>query len=369
MLVGALVWLDQGTPSTDDRARARDRLFPGLDRSRATRVEIVRPEGRTVLSYDGQAWWVEGEPRLRAEEPAVDQILGTLEFGHLERRVASAGVRHGLDAPRATLTVAGTTFSLGADDPSGRGVYLRRSGDPDVLVAEHRLLEVVDQPTEAFRSRRLTLASPDAATRVAVGDVTIARTPAGFRLERPVAARAEPKAVQALVDALATARADRRLDGAPEPGGVPIALDGRVEARLLGACPGNPGERLVVREDGARLCFAKDALAPLEAPASALREPRPFPFELNDVVAVDVTHGDTTLRLRREDFAWRLVAPLDAAGPASDPAVRAFVAPLLALTGPPPEAGATVRVVTRDDEASATVDPRVLGPLQPARFK
>ncbi|HUS64873.1 MAG TPA: hypothetical protein VMZ28_10045 [Kofleriaceae bacterium] len=366
-IVAGLVWWDRGRPGTDESGRARDRLAPAFDRARATTLEVRRGAVTTRLVHDGAVWWL-ASPHLRAEEQVVDPILGTLEYGRLERRVPHADAKlraqAGVDTPRVVLTVGGTTWKLGTDDPSGRGVYLVRSDDPDLLVAEHRIVEVTDLPQDSFISHRLTLDSPDAASSIAIGPLLLERKN-GWQVRRPYAARADDKTVSELIDALARARATRVLAAGPTVATVPLLLDGKPQSTLGGACPGSD-ELQVARQDGALLCFAASSLQPLRRPPEAFRELRVFPFALNDIVAVDLKDGPHELRLRREANVWRLVAPLAAAGPVSDAKVRAFLLPLLALRHPVAPSTTQARLATPDDSAASPI-PQI--PLSPAHFR
>jgi hypothetical protein len=96
----------------------------------------------------------------------------------------------------------------------------------------------------------------------------------------------------------------------------------------------------------------------LFAPPATYYERRLFPMRLDDIVAADLG----PLQLRREAGAWRVIAPLAAAGPARDEAVRAALEPLLAAEGrsfttaPLAGAGTRLRLATRDDDVTVAVD-------------
>ncbi|HEX4460665.1 MAG TPA: hypothetical protein VIA18_21950, partial [Polyangia bacterium] len=94
----------------------------------------------------------------------------------------------------------------------------------------------------------------------------------------------------------------------------------------------------------------------LRAPPTSLYQRRLFPLRLDDIVAADVG----ALSLRRADGRWQIVAPVAAAGLASDEAVRAWLEPLVAaearaFTGAAPVGGLHVRLATRDDDIRADV--------------
>jgi uncharacterized protein DUF4340 len=352
-LVAVLVWWDRRRPTTDESARERQHLVPGFDRARATELAIERRGVTTRLRHEASGWWIVGPPRRRADDGAVESLLGVLEFGTVERRIADVdgalAAKLGLQNPRVIVRVEGHVLRVGGDDPS-RGVYVTRDDEPGALVVEHRLIETADLDPRLWMSMRLTLSSPSEARKVAFG-WTLERQAGGWRVTEPVNVRAVDAKVDALLQALERARAlhaessDARLDGS-----VALAFDGQLQAHFL--------DDKARRADDALLTFRKSDLNLLFAPVAVFYERRLFPLRLDDLVAAELG----PLVLRREAGVWRIVAPLAAAGPARDEAVRALLEPLLAaearsFSPTAPAAGAArVRLATRDDDISAVID-------------
>jgi hypothetical protein len=353
-IVAALVWLDQRRPSTDEASRQRQRLLPDFSRARASEIVLERRGATTHLVHEASGWWLAGPPRRRAEDSEVDSLLAVLEYGEIDRRIADVDPalrrKLGLDSPRVVVRVLGHTLAIGGDDP-GRGVYVVRDGEPGAFVVEHRLVETADLDARLWLSMRLCLSSPSEAARIAFGGWTLEHHD-GWRLTAPVRARAADAKVDALVQALERTRAIAYdPTGAPFSGGTELALDDRPQARVR--------DDRALREDGALLTFRKIDLNLLQAPVAAFYERRLFPLRLDDIVAVDVG----PFELRRESAAWRIVAPLAAARPVKDEAVRSFLEPLLAAEAhafsPAALAAAhptRVRLATRDEEVVASVD-------------
>ncbi|MDB4965543.1 MAG: hypothetical protein JWN44_1232 [Myxococcales bacterium] len=350
-LLSAFIWWDRQKPTTDERQRDRDHLLPGFARATATEIAIERKGAVTRLRHEAN-WWIEGPPRRRADDDNVEALLAVLEFGRVERRIghpdAATLTKLGLDHPRAIVKVAGHTLRLGGDDPS-RGVYLVRDDEPDALVVERRLAETADVDPRLWISMRPTLTDPSEAKQLATDDWALERK-GGWRITRPVVTRAADAKVDALVQALQRVRAQRLDDPCAADGGIHFSIDGAAQALVRGP--------LVLRGDGACLQFRPTDLNLLSTPAATYYERRLFPLRLDDVVAADLG----PLSLRREAGVWRITAPLAAAGPASDEAVRAALEPLLvaearSFSAAPPAAGATrLRVATRDDDIIVAVD-------------
>jgi hypothetical protein len=331
-VVGALLYWDRTRSTTDEATRAKTRLVPGFDSGAADAIAIERGGATIRLKREGDAWWLV-EPHRRTEQASVDALLGALEFGMLERRIVrpdeTVRKNAAIDPPRVTLTLGKTRLSVGADAP-GRGVYLQRAGEPDLLVAEHRLIELTDVAADDWISKRLSVTNSDDAHTISIGPITLERGAASWRLTAPKHARAAEARVAALRKLLAEARAVRLVAGGA--GTIPIALDGKAEAQLGGDCPGRPDERLVSRSDGAVLCFAKSALAGIDQSPDALRERRPFPLELDAITTVDGELDGQAISLRRAEGIWRITAPLDSAAVADDARVREWLRAILAVS-------------------------------------
>jgi hypothetical protein len=328
--IGGLLWWDHSRPSTDEAQRAKTRLLPGFDSAAADAIAIERGGAMIRLRREGSGWWLV-EPHRKAEQPSVDALLGALEFGMLERRVkADADLREkaGVNRPAVVLTVGKSRLAIGADAP-GRGVYVARDGEPELLVAEHRLKELTDVAAEDWISKRLTVDDSDDAHAIAIGGVAIERGASDWRLTAPLHARASEVAVARVRKSLAELRATRFV--AEGAGTTPVRLDGHDEAQLGGDCPGHAGERLVARADGAALCFEAKSLAALEVKPDLLRERRPFPLELDAISVVDAELDGKSISLRRSEGVWRITAPLESAAVADDAAIRAWLKAVLAI--------------------------------------
>lgn len=345
LVVAALWWWDQRRGGVDE-----DQLFPGLDRGAVRAVTIERDGAKVVIERDGAAWRAGG---VRADGDAVDQLLGAMEFERVARRVGRDPVlarKVGLAPGRLRVTVAGRSLTIGGDAPGGRAMYVERDGA--VLVADRRIAEVADRAPERWRLMRPLLSDTGAIRTLQIGAVKLAREGEAWTVD---GAPAEPHGVDRLLDAVDKARAtklspvgadelDRRIHSSE---GTALTVNGTLEARVDGSC--DPGTR-VTRADGAVLCFDDAALKPLLQTASQLKEPRLFPLPIAAVTDVELRDGAERLALHREGGTWRIVAPLDAAGPADDPSVRAWLEELTALSGE----GGSQRLTLRTPEASAT---------------
>jgi hypothetical protein len=292
--------VDRGTVSDADRAERRRDVFPSFRVDDVTHVELSHGDESLVLERDADAggasvWAMTSPRRERADSAAVDVLLRELELATRVREVDGASA--GLDAPRArgTVTIGKLSyrFALGGDAPRPEGAaYLRVDGE-GTFVVERSLKVQLLRGADAYRDRRLLAYGASAIARLEVA----AASGASFTLEREggtfrVAGRglrASRTAVDRLMAALADARAETFLDdatadraiGAPDFTVTIAPRDGgheRVELRLGGDCPGQPGDAVVVRTAPARLsaCAARALVVALGTTGDALVDDAPF---------------------------------------------------------------------------------------------
>jgi hypothetical protein len=350
LVIGALWWWDQRTPRGDDK-----QLIPGLDQASVAAITLVRDGATIELQREGTAWKIDG---LRADAAAIERLLGALDLGGIERSIgrdAALAKKVGLDPARLRVKIGRHQLAIGSDSPGTHGIYVARDGE--ILVVDRRLKDVVDLPPEKWRLVRPLLTDSGAIRTLELGDAKLERAGDKWTVN---GALAEPRAVDQLLDAVDRARATALTRG-PMTDGQPITINGVVEARVAGRCANGPR---IARADGATLCFDDAALKPLFQTAKQLREPRLFPLSIDAITGVELREGEHQLTLHREAGAWRIVAPLEAAGPADDPSVRAWLEELLARTeegGPQ-----TLTVRTADSTLQHAVRDQ---PLDPLRFR
>ena len=166
-----IAMVERHRTSTDEARVLRPRLLQGFNRPAVTEIALERTGrtkfllsrvGGTPRAGDSSA----GEWRVMPDDaPAAGSAVATLldvldgDSLDIDRESAAPAGTTGLDAPVARLTIATATqrwaIALGRLDASGRGVFVRVSGDPRTLVVGRRLRELVEQDSTAFRERRL----------------------------------------------------------------------------------------------------------------------------------------------------------------------------------------------------------------------
>ena len=403
--------------STDEAEHRRKNLIEAWRPDDITELTVTA-SGRTARLVRGEAdgggqrpWSVEIDgQRYVADEQAVDQYLGTLEFAAAERRVSDATDRGalGLSAPRITVALTmgprRERLIFGGSAPTPPGAAYAEVSGRGVFVVSKQLEAALDVPPERFRTRRFV---PYLSTELAGllldgegGPRHLARAAwasggrgAGFRFDGSTPegkVRAQAEAVDRILTALGGLQAEVFLsdDEAERAAAKRVTVtlvprEAGAKAGVLeigGACPGGAGgprdpggERVVaIRREPTRAsaCVPASALEALTAPAGELVDRSPVGAPLDEVTEVTLTEGDRRLELSRAEAEWHLRAPEDRRVPTE--VGRALVQALLDVeatrviaSGAASAAGgldpprATVRIVSTPPTAEGAPGERV----------
>ncbi|XXY23663.1 DUF4340 domain-containing protein [Sorangium sp. So ce216] len=411
-----LLVLDRGSVSTDEAERRKKHLLEAWRPDEITEVTLTlaspgAPQTarltRGEVNDAGQRPWsveIDGQ-RYPADEPAVDQLLGTLEFATAERRVpaeASDPAALGLASPRLSIALAmgprRERLLLGGSAPTPPGAVYAEVAGRGVFVITKQLAAALDVPPDRFRSRSfvpylaaelagLTLEGEGGARRFSRAPWGGGRG-AGFRFAEGSpegsGVRVSAPAIDGVLSALGRLQAEELLSeeearqalatGGPrvtltllpsDPSAKPGVID------LGGDCPDRPDHVVAVRREPTRAaaCVPASVLEPLTEEASRFVDLALVGAPLDEVAEVKLAAGERSLELARAGSEWHLRAPEDR--PVPTETGRALVQAILdvratrllpsasdpgALGLVPPRA--TLRVLSTPPESPGEGEPR-----------
>ncbi|WP_437281347.1 DUF4340 domain-containing protein [Sorangium sp. So ce375] len=358
----ALFVLDRGSVSTDEAGRRKKHLFEAWRPDEITELTVTMalpgaPPGaqQTARLTRGEpddagqrAWNVEIDgQRYPADEPTVDQLLGTLEFATAERRVsaeASDPAALGLASPRISIALAmgprRERLLLGAGAPTPPGAVYAEVAGRGVFVITKQLAAALDVPPDRFRSRSFV---PYVAAELSGltldgdgGSRRFSRAPwgggrgAGFRFEEGSpegsGVRVSAPALDLVLSALDRMQAEAFLSEeeaqqAAASGGPRVTLtlkpsDPSAKRGVIdvgGACPGRPDHVVAVRREPTRAaaCVPASVLDPLTEEASRFVDLALVAAPLDEIAEVKLVAGERSLELARTGSEWHLRAPED----------------------------------------------------------
>lgn len=212
------------TLEADPRTLRDKRLVTTRDDD-VTSVELATKGRKVRLEREDDQWKLVAPSKAPADRDAVVRMLSELRsLEASEFAPAEALGDKGLEPPAVTLTIereggGSEVLQVGAKD--GETAWVRRGDEAAVLRAPARVVELVAIDALRFRPRRVVNDDPlDAVSmKIQAGGSTqeLGKTEGVWRLQRPVAFRADSLATRDVVRRVAELTAERWVAERPEP--------------------------------------------------------------------------------------------------------------------------------------------------------
>jgi len=285
--------------------------------------------------------WRMVKPRpLRADTDLVSEFLDKVEGAKAMEFVDDAPkslAAYGLDKPaRVTVWVgrdkdrSARTLLVGKAVPDKKGVYVKRDGEPGVILTAEALWTAFPKTVGALRDKTVVNYAFDKLERVEITHhgqtVGLAKEGTGWKLTAPEALRADSGAVTQLLwkirDLQALGFLSENASEVPRFLGKPdvtvklwesgtkdpkvLLLQSSTERR-----GGQPAALAAVQGEGPVVLVQGKALTELAPGVAELRDRTVFPaFDLGDVKRARVTGGDKPLVVEKSgETDWKQVEP------------------------------------------------------------
>lgn len=319
----------------------RDRTVIAFDRRNVTGVDLDVNGDQIGLAADEPGKWRIVKPRaLRADTDLVAEFLDKLEGAKAIEFVDDAPkslAPYGLDKPaRVTVWVgrdkdrAARTLLVGRPVPEKKGVYVKREGEPGVILTAEAVWTVFPKTVAALRDKVVVSYAYDKLAKVEIAHgretIDLEKEGTGWKLTAPEALRADSGAVTQLLWKIRDLRALGFLaegaadvprflakpevtvrlweTGAKEP--KTLLLQSSSERR-----GGQPAALAAVQGEGPVVLVEGKALSELTPGVAELRDRTVFPaFDLGDVKRARVSGGDKPLVVEKSgETDWKQVEP------------------------------------------------------------
>jgi hypothetical protein len=354
LVLGAFIWFYERTlPSSEERAELGKKVFR-LDKGDVTAVTIDSTKGsvrleRVALAKREKPRFEKGAPppsssewhlvkplATRADAFAVDRLLEAVASLEKSRTLEGADPKAvGLDKPRATVRLTTkkgeTVLRLGAEVPPGGNLVAGVDGRKETYVVADTILTEADRNPLDWRDRQMVHGDREDVERVTLtgavgGPVVLVRHPQGFRIEKPVADRADRELTEGLLADLTGLMAERFVPtGSAGKSAADLGLAApreTVEVTFKGAPPlrielGNPvtGTAAPEGQTAGELTYTRIGDALFEARTRLAEAARRAPaawqavqlsgFEVYQVESATVQDGATALQLTRDGTDWK----------------------------------------------------------------
>lgn len=328
---------DTGRPVAD----FRDHTVIAFDRKNVTGLDLDVNGDQMALAAEQPGKWRIVKPRaLSADTDLVSEFLDKLEGAKATEFVDDAPkslAPYGLDKPaRVTVWVgrdkdrAARTLLVGRPVPEKKGVYVKREGEPGVILTAEALWTAFPKTVAALRDKTVVSYAYDKLAKVEITHgretIDLEKDGTAWKLTAPEALRADSGAVTQLLWKIRDLRALGFLaegaadvprflakpevtvklweTGAKEP--KTLLLQSSAERR-----GGQPAALAAVQGEGPVVLVEGKALAELTPGVAELRDRTVFPsFDLGDVKRARVGGGDKPLVVEKTgETEWKQVEP------------------------------------------------------------
>src|SRR5712671_710771 len=327
--------------ATRPLADFRDRTVIAFDRRNVTGIDLdVNGDQIGVVADEPGKWRIVKPRPLRADTDLISEFLDKLEGAKAVEFVDDAPKSlqpYGLDKPsKVTVWVgkdkdrAARTLLVGRPVPEKKGVYVKREGEPGVILTAEAVWTVFPKTVGAIRDKTVVSYASDKLAKIEIthGRETLGleKEGTGWKITAPEALRADSGAVTQILWKIRDLQALGFLsEGAAE---VPRFLSkpevivrlwetGAKEPKTLllqssnERRGGQPAALAAVQGQGPVVLVEGKALTELTPSVAQLRDRTVFPtFDLGDVKRARVSGGDKPLIVEKSgETDWKQVEP------------------------------------------------------------
>lgn len=333
-----IVSRDTGRPVAD----FRDRTVIAFDRKSVAGMDLDVSGDRVSLVSDEAGKWRIVKPRpYRADVDLITDFLDKLEAAKATEFADDAPkslAPYGLERPsRVTLWLgkdkdrSSRTLLVGRAQPEGKGVYVKRDGEPGVMLTAVALWTAFPKTVAALRDKVVVSYAYDKVAKIEIdqgrAQVVVERDGSGgWKLTAPDAIKADTGAVNSLLWKIRDLRASGflaetaadvpRYLGKPEVS-LKIWEQGAQEPKvlLLQSSPerrgGQPAALAAVQGQGPVMLVDAKALTGLAPSVDDLRDRTVFPaFDIGEIKRARVASVDRRLVVEKSgETDWKVMEP------------------------------------------------------------
>src|SRR6266851_9263569 len=200
--------------ATRPLADFRDRTVIAFDRRNVSGIDLdVNGDQIGVVADEPGKWRIVKPRALRADNDLIAEFLDKLEGAKAVEFVDDAPKSlqpYGLDKPsKVTVWVgrdkerAARTLLVGRPVPEKKGVYVKREGEPGVILTAEAVWTTFPKTVAALRDKMVVSYAADKLTKIELahgrGGITLEKDGTGWKLTAPEALKADSAAVTGLL--------------------------------------------------------------------------------------------------------------------------------------------------------------------------
>lgn len=216
--LGAYVYFVE-LPHGEEEA-AKKQLFT-FDKAAVSEVQLTYPDRSLHLKKDETGKWRLLQPiNTEADETTVTNLVNAIADAEITRILddpVQDSALYGLNAPAVRLQVTledGKTLPqvlIGKDTPVGYSVYLQKEGEKRLLLTPQAFRLGMTKEVKDVRDKTVLALNPDEVKKIEIQgqeeDIVLAKTDAGWSLEKPVSGKADDSQVQTFLSSVQNMKA------------------------------------------------------------------------------------------------------------------------------------------------------------------
>lgn len=343
IVLGLFIWAQESWRANRPSEEARRiRLF-NLDPGTLLSIQFAHSNG-VVRCIKENGVWMTGDldgTTGRADEALIQRMItGLNSMGKgttiTEKQLSVRGLdptEYGFDEPLATITAVDNqgrrTWWVGRETPLGEMVYAKTGASENIYTISDRLLTVIPLSTDILRDRVLFPGESAGVRRIEIrgsaGFMQLVKDPQeGWRLQQPVAARADVKEVDSFIEKLYHFRIEEFVADNVSDFSI-YGLQGETRQISLGHGDGTsrmliigddiqdkPGFVFARRADDTSVfSLSADVLQLVNVPAERFRNASVLTVPPGSISSIAITHGEEQLSMAYDgSSSWNVTSPV-----------------------------------------------------------
>jgi len=227
--LGAYIYYVGSKPAED--ATKQEKMFAGLEADKIDEIKLKAEKGDvTTLKKENGAWHIVAPvdaPAAESDASGVANVLGQMQIVRVIDENPTDLKDYGLDTPRIEVEFKGDggkasgRLAIGGKTSTGGDLYVKRNDEKRVLLVAQYDETALNKSTFDLRDKsvvKFDRSKVDGVDVTADGrTLEFAKAGTDWKMTRPIAARADFSAVEALVGQVETAQMKSIVGPAPSP--------------------------------------------------------------------------------------------------------------------------------------------------------
>ncbi|MSQ47050.1 MAG: DUF4340 domain-containing protein [Deltaproteobacteria bacterium] len=222
LILGGYIYLVE---SPREQKAAEEKKLVTLDKDAIVEIALTYPDRAVTLKKTDGKWRIIQPVEADADESTVNNLITAVIDAEVKRtldEVPQDLTVYGLNAPRVKMKLVlkdGKPLplvSLGKNTPVGSSVYAQKEGMQKILLLPQTLRTELAKEVKDLRDRTILTFSDDEVRKIAIraadSEIVLQKADSGWKLEKPISAKADDMEVRTFLSNLRSIRAQDFLE-------------------------------------------------------------------------------------------------------------------------------------------------------------